>query len=138
MSTNKDPIFFNSVFSDNTTFTSADTTVAKTIATVTADGGGVTNLSASSSDSAAITVVLTLNDGSTVAQLGEVIVPIGAGTNGTTPAKNLLDAVAMPGIFQNDGSLAMGPSAILQVAAKVTMTTGTLGISATGGNYATV
>lgn len=136
MATNKNPIFLNSILSTNIEIDPADTTVAQVIFTAGADGGSVTNLSATTTDTAAVTVVLTLNDGTQTNVLGEVVVPSGSGTNGTTPAKDLLDAVALPGVLQADGSLIIGASAVLSVAAKATITAATvLSVSSAGGSY---
>lgn len=136
MSTNKNPIFLASVASSNIQLDAADTTVAKTIFTAGADGGAITNLSATTDDTTAITVVVSSNDGAQTNVLGEVIVLPGAGTDGSTPAKNILDAVAFPGVLQADGSLVVGANTVITVAAKVTITAAkVLSLSAVGGSY---
>jgi len=136
MATNKDPIFLNSVLSTNVEIDNADATTAQTIFTASTDGGAVTNLTATTTDTTAVIVVLRINDGVTTNVIGEVTVPIGAGTDGATPAKNLLDGDAMPGVLQNDGSIVIGANSVLTVAAKVAVTAATvLSVSSVGGSY---
>lgn len=137
MTTNKDPIFLNSVETSNNSIANSDGTDLQTVLTAGADGAAVTLMSATTTDTSAVIVVLTLSDGTTSIVIGEVTVPIGAGTDGSTPAKNLLDPLAMPGALQADGSLVMGPSAVLSVSAKSAVTAAkTLDVTALGGQYA--
>lgn len=137
MTTNKDPIFLNSVVTSNNSIANGDGTALQEVLTAGADGGAVTLMSATTTDTSDVTAVLTLNDGTTAVIIGEVTVPAGAGTDGATPAKNLLDNVAMPGALQADGSLVMGPTAVLSVSAKVAVTAAkTLDVAAAGGQYA--
>ena len=135
MSTNKDPIFLNSVSSLNKSIAVADTTNPFVMFTADSDGGAVTKLSATTTDTTAVVVVLTMSDGTTSVQVGEVTVPAGAGTDGVTAAKDLLDSLAMPGLLQSDGSLILGPTATLSVNAKATLSTGVLNVAAQGGSY---
>lgn len=137
MTTNKDPIFLNSVLTKNASIANSDGTTPELMFTGGADGGAVLKLTASTDDTSAVIAVLTVSDGTVSVVLGEVTVPIGAGTDGSTPVKNLLDDVAIPGAFQSDGSLAMGPVATLSVNAKSAVTAGkTLNMSLSGGQYA--
>jgi hypothetical protein len=132
MATNNKPIFLNTLVTAVDTIVPADTTATKTMLTAGADGAGVTNLTAASDDTSTVTLVIKI-DG---VQAGEVVVPIGAGTDGSTPAKNLLDSTAMPGLFQADGSLLLGPLAVLTVNAKATITAAkTVSIILAGGSY---
>jgi len=133
MTTNKSPIFLNSVIVGKASIANADGTTPKTLLTATADGGAVIRMSATTDDTSPVIAVIKI--GTTI--VGEVTVPIGAGTDGSTPAKNLLDNLAMPGLFQADGSLVLGPSDILTVNAKAAVTAAkTLNIVAQGGQYA--
>ena len=136
MATNKEPIFLNVPSTVNQQITNADTTNAKTMATAGADGGAVMTMSATTTNASDVIAILNIDDGSVTIVVGEVTVPAGAGTDGSTPAKNLLDTLAMPGLFQNDGSLILGPLAELSVGVKVSLASGkTLDISAQGGSY---
>ena len=134
MATNTDPIFLKTIATPAIQFTSADTTALKTVLTAGADGGAITQLTATSSDSAIVTAVLSLTSGGVTNIIGEVIVAIGAGTDGSTPAVNLLDLDQIT-LLQTDGSILLGPSAILSVNCRIAMTTGTLGVTAIGGSY---
>ena len=135
MATNKDPIFLNSVVSKTASIENADGTTPELMFTAGADGGAVLRLTAASTDVGSAIAILTVSDGTLSVQLGEVTIPIGAGTNGTTPGVNLLDASKMPGVFQADGSLALGPAATLSVGLKAA-TNGVVTILAQGGQYA--
>lgn len=137
MATNKDPIFLNTVSTKNVSIVNADGTTLKLLFTAGADGGAVTKLSATNTNAAAAVIaVLTVSDGTDAVVIGEVTVPLGAGTDGSTPAKNLLDVLALPGVLQADGSLILGPNATLSVNAKAAVTAAkSLDISAGGGSY---
>ena len=136
MATNKNPIFINTPETSCTELDNADGTGLLVVFTAGADGGAVMKLNAVSTDTSDRIIILHVDDGTTVAKLGEVSVPAGAGTDGSTPSVNLLDAVAMPGAFQADGSLALGPTATLSVSAKVTLTAAkTIDIALQGGTY---
>lgn len=136
MATNKDPIFLNTVATANVSIANADGTTDQDIFTAGADGGAVTNLSATTTDTSAVIAVLKVNDGSTDIVIGEVSVPAGSGTDGSSPTVNLLSATALPGVLQADGSLALGANAILSVAAKSAVTAAkTFDVMAVGGSY---
>lgn len=137
MATNRNPIFLNSVASNNADIVNADGTTQENIFTAGADGGAITNMVATTDDTSEVTVVIKSNDGTTTTILGEVKVPAGSGTNGAAPSVNLLDSVKMPGLFQADGSLAVGANASITVGAKSAVTAAkTLYISSVGGQYA--
>ena len=113
----------------------ADTTTQKTLYTAGAEGALIDNVSVISDDTAAAILVVTLNDGTSDCQIGEVTIPIGAGTDGSTPAVNLLQSVAMP-FLQAKGGLPLGALAILKVNAKVTLTAGkAIKLVTFGGDY---
>lgn len=135
MAANQFPIFQKNPSSPCQTIAAADTTTQKTLFTAGAEGALVDNIAVTSDDTAAAIVVLTINDGTTDCQIGEVTIPIGAGTDGSTPAINLLDTTAMP-FFQKNGGLPLGATAILKANAKVTLTAGkTLEFVSFGGDY---
>ena len=136
MATNKNPIFLNSVFSKNVEIDNAQGTTSEIVFTAGADGGAITNLSATTTDTAAVIVVLTMNDGTQVNVIGEVTVPAGSGTDGTAATKNLLDSTVLAGVLQTDGSLVIGANAALSVAAKAAVTaTKILSVASAGGSY---
>lgn len=133
---NNKPIFQAKPKTVCTSFTDADTTVAKALYTAgSVDGGLIDNVSVISDDTSAVILVVTVNDGTTDCQVGEVTIPIGAGTDGTTPAVNLLDSTALP-FLQAGGGLPLGISGVLKVNAKTTITAAKqVDIVAYGGDY---
>ena len=66
------------------TFINADGTTIKDICTGGADDSNIIMLIIASDDTAAKTLLLYLNDGTNNNPIGHLIIPIGAGTNGTT------------------------------------------------------
>lgn len=135
MAGNQLPIFQAAPKTVGTTIADTDTTTLKTLYTAGADGGLIDNISVVSDDTSDAIVTVTVNDGSTDFPLGEVTILAGAGTDGTTPTKNLLDPIALP-VLQLGGGLPLGPLAILKVNAKVTLTAGkTLTFVGMGGDY---
>ena len=136
MATNKQPIFLNTVISKNVEIDNADGTALQTIFTAGTDGGSITNLSATTTDTADVLAVISVNDGAQTNIVGEVNVPAGSGTDGASPTVNLLDSLALPGVLQNDGSLIVGANAVVSVSAKVAVTaTKVLSVSSAGGSY---
>ncbi len=88
-----------------------------------------------SDDTNPVILVVTVNDGTTDLPVGELSIPAGSGTDGTSPSVNLLVEVAMP-FFQAGGGLPLGKGGILKVNAKVTITAAkTVTIVGFGGDY---
>ena len=136
MATNKKPIFLNTAITKNVEIDNAAGTAASAVFTAGSDGGIVTNLSATTTDTSAVICVLTLNDGAQTNVIGEVSVAAGSGTDGSSPTVNILDASALKGLLQTDGSLIVGANAVLSVGAKSAVTsTKTLNVSMSGGSY---
>jgi len=121
-------------FAPCTVMTSASGTAEQTLVTATADGMLIDNIAVTSSDTGSIILVVKINDGTTICQVGEVTVAAGVGTNGTLPAINLLDAVALP-FLQTDGSLPIGALGSLIVNAKVSISAGAVHLVTFGGQY---
>ncbi len=68
--------------------------------------------------------------------IGEVSVPAGAGTNGTTPSVSLLDEAELPALANTEGVLWLGIDATLYVKSKTTVAgANSLAFVATGGDY---
>jgi len=80
------------------TLTSADTTVAKLCFTAGADDSDVKAIIATSDDTAAINLKIYITRGGTDYLIGTVNIPIAAGTNGTTPAVDVLNSTAFAGL----------------------------------------
>lgn len=106
MTTNKEPIFLNSVNYTAASFVNADGTTAKTIFTPDAtDGGALMQINVTSSDTSPVVMQVNVVDsGATSRLLGSVIVPTLSGTDGVVASVNILDSAFITGL-QNDGSL---------------------------------
>jgi len=115
-------------------FTAADAQNGQIVFTAPATAGGTLNQSSIvSSDTVANTLVFTINNGITQFIVGEVAIPAGAGTDGSTPSVTFHNPVAMPGLFQADGSMVMQPDEELFINMKATITTGFVGVTMKGG-----
>lgn len=135
MATEKNPTFLNTIATPAVQFLNADGTATKTVLLAGADGGAVTDLTATTDDTSAVIIVLSLNDGVTTNILGEITVLAGSGTDGATLPTNLLDPAIIT-FLQNDGSILLGPAATLLANAKVAVTaTKTVYVTAMGGSY---
>jgi len=136
MATNKNTIFLNSVIQTAGEIDNAQGTATEIIFTPGSDAGAITNLVATSTDTSAVILVVSINDGTNTNVVGEVSIPAGSGTNGTANPVNVLTNVGMTGNNQNDGSMLIGPNATLVINAKVAVTAAkVLSITATGGSY---
>jgi hypothetical protein len=103
----------------------ADTTTAKTLVTAGSSGTKVVSLTATSTDSTARVITVSLVRSATAYVLTTVTVPITAGTDGTTPSVNLLNTSIFPGLpVDNDGQpyLFLQSGDTLTVASTVTVT----------------
>jgi len=99
------------------------------------NGSLIDNISVTSTDTANVILTLTVNDGTTACNIGEMTVPAGAGTDGETLAFNLLNGLNQP-FLQSGGGLPLGASATLSVNAQAGMTAATqLDVVCYGGDY---
>ena len=76
----------------------ADGTSYQTLYTASAEDAVVKSLMATSDDTAAMNIMLAINDGVADHPIGTVNVPIAAGTNGTTAAVDLFNSSMLPGL----------------------------------------
>jgi len=115
----------------------ADGTNYKTLMTAGASGSRVDLGSIVNSDAANSYVLkVAIKIGSTDYPLGEVLVPAGAGSNGSTKAVSLLNTTDLPQFYNSDGVLFLQASAELRVGAKTTVSgANTLTVTAQGGDY---
>lgn len=125
-------------------FVNADGTSYKDIvvglATGNAAGSLVERIAVTSDDTAIVTLKVALRVGGVDFPIGEVGVPIGAGTNGTVRSINLLSLLAVApdisNVLRADGSLVLAPSVALRIGAKVAITaTKTVNITPFGWDY---
>lgn len=133
---NQEPIFQTKPKTVCTVMNNASGTALQTLYTAGAtDGSLLDNVAVTSDDTSAVILVVTVNDGSTDCKVGEVTIPIGAGTDGTTPAVNLFNTTALP-FLQTGGGLPLGVSGVLKVNAKSSITsTKIVNLVAFGGDY---
>lgn len=115
----------------------ADTTAAKTVIVVGANGAKVTGLIATSTDTAARTIQISVVRSAVSYLLGSTTVAIAAGTDGTNLSSNLLSTI--PGLpIDNDGQsyLYLETGDTLTVASTVTVTAAkAVSVLATFGNF---
>lgn len=124
MAQNTSPIFGLTPISTPVTIVNGDTTTKKTVYTAGSNGGRLLAIAASTDDTTAVRCNIYVTVSGTDYTLGQVTVPIGAGTGtGDAPSVNLLDATKLP-FLASDGSLLLPASAIVKVAANATVTSG--------------
>lgn len=133
--TNKLPIFLVDTDNPAVTISISSGTVSQQIFTAGTDGGAITDLAATNTDSSnAVIIQISINNGTTSFLIGEITVPANAGTDGgTTSAHNLLDPDLIP-IIDADGSLILQSAYILEVNAKSAVSSN-INIVGVGGNY---
>lgn len=96
------------------------------------DLGSIVNSDASN----AYVLKLAIKIGATDFPIGEVLVPAGAGSNGTVKAASLLNTTDLPQLSGSDGVLYLQASSELRVGAKTTISgSNTLAVFAQGGDY---
>lgn len=78
--------------------TSANTTTAATLYTVSANDAVVKSITATTTDTSAVNLQIYINDGSTDYLLGTVRVAAASGTDGATAAVDLLGSTLLPGL----------------------------------------
>lgn len=106
--TNTIPIPQN-VKSSGATFTNADGTAWKTIASGGANDALVKMAGAASTDTAIQNIQLGVSDGATVRPIGTVPVSANAGTNGTASAVDLFDTAQIPQLAIDSNGKAFVP-----------------------------
>jgi hypothetical protein len=118
------PVFFSNLKDAPVQLVNADGTTFKTLLVAGANGARIRSLMFTSDDTTSRTVQLTKNIGGTDFIIGEIVVPAGAGTNGTEPAVNGLNAVQMPWL-QSDGAnyfMDIANGTTLKIKSKVAVT----------------
>src|SRR5687768_3099020 len=131
------PIFTDSVETAVQDIVAADTTTPQTLVTAGADGARVYSVSIATDDTAAIEYSLYLQrDGAgTNFLLGTKSVPAASGNAAASPAVDLLDSAYIK-LLDADGTLILGGTDVLKVAARTTVTAAkTTYVTATYGDY---
>lgn len=127
MTANFNPIFVLAYKTAMVQILPADTTTKKTVLTAGANGCRVTAINVSTDDTVVEDVGLFIQIGGSgsVVPIGTKRVALRSGdptlANNTTPSVNLLDAAYIASL-DLDGTLALGPGDVLQVAVLATIT----------------
>lgn len=120
------PAFFSTIKDAVLKLANATGTAAQDLVAGSTNGLRIKSLIATSTDTSARVLQIIKTVGAVEHVIGEVNVPITAGTDGATPAVNLLDATAMPGL-QSDGVqrfIDVANGTTLQIKPKVAVTAG--------------
>lgn len=129
------PVFQLGPKTTSVTVADTDTTLEKTLYTAGALGALVDSVAITSTDTSPVVLNVHVSIGGTSLPVAQIVVAALAGTDGTTPAQNLLNSLALP-FLQSSGSLALGPNVLLRVAADATITAGKkVELTAFGGDY---
>lgn len=133
------PTFVKQPSNGKVNIVNADAQAQKTVYTAGASGSKITSLMASSTDTAARDVAISITNGGTSYVIGVVAVPIGAGTSSGVNSVNMLNLSNMPGLpVDSDGQpyllLVFGDTLTLSALTSVTAAK-TITISAIGGDF---
>lgn len=136
MSTNTNPIFVGSRRVDALELDTADGTTAIAFVAAGANGSRIDAIAASSTDTSAVELVFTLNDGSADFSIGSATIAAEAGTDGgTTPAVDLLTQADLPWL-RDDLSIFLESGQTLKVGAYAAITAAkVVHLVAFGGDY---
>lgn len=131
MAAGTSPIFIDSVEAfEPKTFTSADTTTKKTVATAGADGSRIDSVMVSSDDTAAVNLAFYLNDGATDYYIGNVNVPIGSGYTTVARVEALQTLAPQTGYLTLESGWSLKCNCVATMTAAKTCT-----VVPQGGNY---
>lgn len=134
MAANTSPIFVLASNLSAATFVNADGTNLKTLFTAGAEGSLLTAIAITSDDTAARDLNLYVTISGTDYRVGQVNIPIGAGTT-TTSAVNALAVGKLPWL-NADGSFFLPAGQVLKGAMAVAVTAAkTVTVLAVGGDY---
>lgn len=135
MAANTQPIFVKSANNAEVTFVNGDGTTAKDLVSAATDGTKIFAINVTSDDTSARIMQVLIHDGTTAYLIGSVNVPTLAGTDGTTPAVNLLDPTQIPGL-DADGELFLKTGYKLQCKPTVAVTAAkTVSVVCLGADY---
>lgn len=131
------PAFVSTPKSPAIQIANADGTNYKTLMAAGSSGSRVDIGSIVNSDASnAYVLKVAVKIGATDFPIGEVAVPAGAGSNGSTKAVSLLNSTDLPFLVNSDGVLFLQASAELRVGAKTTVSgSNTMTVLAQGGDY---
>lgn len=96
MAKNEKVFFTKDIRFKPTQFDSTDGTTAKEIFAPSTEGSRIDGIAISSTSGSSKTILLQINDGTTISKLGHVTVPAGAGTNGSVAVVSGLNRGNLP------------------------------------------
>ena len=132
------PIFPGTVKTPGARIQNSDGTSAVTVMTAGTSGAKIESIAATNTDTVPIILQIVATISAVDYTLGEVSIPAGAGTDGTTKAVDLLNVTALPWV-RNDGVNAymlLEAGAILKAKAKTAVTAGkVIHLFAQGGDF---
>ncbi len=129
------PIYPDTIKNVGLLVENSDGTTAQDLVTAGVDGSRIDSISVTSDDTAAIDLIVNYNDGSTDHPIARVAVPVGAGTDGSTPPVSLLNADDMP-FLGDDLSLYLEAAQKITISAQTAVTAAKkIVLVATYGNY---
>lgn len=129
------PIFPGTIKNVGLDIENGDGTTAQDLVTAGTDGSRINNISVTSNDTAAIDLIVSYYDGTTDFTIARVTIPIGAGTDGTTPPVSLLNNTDMP-FLGDDLSYYLEGTDKLRIAAQTAVTAAKkIQVVATYGDY---
>lgn len=135
MPANNAPIFPNVIQNQAVSFVNADGTAEKTLVTGGTNGTRIDAISVTSDDTSNRDFRLSINNGATSYIVGEITVPLGAGTDGATKAKKVLNSADLPWLDAS-GALFIKAGWKLNINAKVAVTAAkTVAFVAHSGDY---
>lgn len=135
MAANVTPIFPSVVNNGRVTIVNADGTTAKSLYSAGANGSRVDQIVCTSDDTGAQTVQLIINDGTNDNVVGEIAIPAGAGTNGSTKAVKVINSTDLPWL-SDSGSIFIKTGYSIKVKSKAAVTAAkTLTFVAFAGDY---
>lgn len=120
------PVFPGVVKTAAADIDSTDSTTAVTLISAGSSGAKVESISATSTDTVSITVQIVASVASVDYTLGEVAIPAGAGTNGSTKAVDVLNVTDLPWL-RSDGVnryILLGSGVSLKIKPKTAVTAG--------------
>lgn len=139
MAKNTSTFFTKDLRAKPTTFTSADTTVAKQIFDPSTEGSRVDSIVFTSDDTAARVALLQINNGSVISPLGHINIPAGAGTDGSVAAVSGLNRTNLPWLkidASGNPYINLNSGMNLEVKFLTTITAAkTVSVSVLGANY---
>lgn len=121
MAANVTPIFPVAVNNGSVTIVNADGTTAKTLFSAGANGSRIDQIVCTSDDSASETIQLIINDGSNNNIVGEISIPAGAGTNGSTKGVKVINSTDLPWL-PDSGSIFIKTGYSIKVKSKAAVT----------------